>query len=127
MGREKPNSYTAEFKESAVKLANEPDQSVALVAEGLGINVNTLPTWIAKHGKAKTTDKPERTDGHLYDELKRLRKEVARLTEGRDLLKKRRRTLPRSNGEVRLGSATCPRFCRQQALSTDGRFKKRLL
>ena len=29
-----------------------------------------------------------RTDEHLYDELKRLKKEVARLTEERDLLKK---------------------------------------
>lgn len=28
------------------------------------------------------------TDEHLYDELKRLKKEVARLTEERDLLKK---------------------------------------
>ena len=29
-----------------------------------------------------------RTDEHLYEELKRLKKEVARLTEERDLLKK---------------------------------------
>jgi transposase len=58
------------------------------VAKELGINVNTLHTWIAKYSQAKTTDKPERTDEHLYDELKRLRKEVARLTEERDLLKK---------------------------------------
>ena len=88
MSREKPNTYTAEFRESAVKLANESDQSVAQMAKELGINVNTLHTWIAKYSKAKTTDKPERTDEHLYDELKRLRKEVTRLTEERDLLKK---------------------------------------
>lgn len=30
----------------------------------------------------------KRADEHLYDELKRLKKEVARLTEERDLLKK---------------------------------------
>ena len=88
MSRENPNTYTAEFRASAVKLANESDQSVAHVAKELGINVNTLHTWIAKYSKAKTTDKPERTDEHLYDELKRLRKEVTRLTEERDLLKK---------------------------------------
>jgi transposase len=58
------------------------------VAKELGINVNTLHTWIAKYSNPKTTDKPERTDEHLYDELKRLRKEVTRLTEERDLLKK---------------------------------------
>lgn len=87
MSREKPNTYTAEFRESAIKLANESDQSVAQVAKELGINVNTLHTWIAKYSKAKA-DKPVRTDEHLYDELKRLRKEVTRLTEERDLLKK---------------------------------------
>ena len=78
MSGEKPTIYTAELRESAVKLANESDQSVAQVAKELGINVNTLHTWIAKYSQAKTTHKPERTDEHLYDELKRLRKEVAR-------------------------------------------------
>jgi len=52
MSREKPNTYTAEFRESAVKLANESNQSVAQVAKELGINVNTLHTWIAKYSKA---------------------------------------------------------------------------
>lgn len=32
MSREKPNTYTAEFRASAVKLANESDKSVAQVA-----------------------------------------------------------------------------------------------
>jgi transposase len=88
MSREKTNTYTAEFRESAVKLANESNQSITQVAKELGINVNTLLTWIAKYSNPKTTDKPEQTDEHLYDELKRLRKEVTRLTEERDLLKK---------------------------------------
>jgi transposase len=39
-------------------------------------------------------DKAVRTDDHLYDELKRLKKENARLTEELDLLKKRQLTLP---------------------------------
>jgi transposase-like protein len=86
MRREKPNTYTAEFKQSAVRLANASSQPVTQVAKELGINVNTLHTWIGKYSKAKATDKPERTDDHLYDELKRLRKEVTRLTEERDLL-----------------------------------------
>jgi transposase len=67
---------------------NPINQSVAQVSKDLGINVNTLHTWVAKYSKAQVTDKPERTDEHLYDELKRLRKEVSRLTEERDLLKK---------------------------------------
>lgn len=88
MSREKPNTYTAEFRASAVKLANESDQSVAQVALDLGINANTLHTWIGKYSRRQSPDNPTRTDDHLYDELKRLKKEVARLTEERDLLKK---------------------------------------
>nr|WP_198264928.1 transposase [sulfur-oxidizing endosymbiont of Gigantopelta aegis] len=46
----KPNkSYTSEFKESAVKLANETDQPVSQTARELGVNVNTLHTWISKY------------------------------------------------------------------------------
>jgi transposase len=81
-------AYTAEFRASAVKLAIESDQPIAETAKNLGINANTLHTWIAKYSQPKSTEKPMRTDEHLYDELKRLKKEVARLTEERDLLKK---------------------------------------
>jgi transposase len=88
MKPEKPDIYTAEFRASAVKLANESDKPITQVAKDLGINVNTLHTWISKYSRPKENDKTARTDEHLYDELKRLKKEVARLTEERDLLKK---------------------------------------
>jgi len=74
MSRENPNTYTAEFRASAVKLANESDKSVAQVALDLGINVNTLHTWIGKYSRRQSPDNPVRTDAHLYDELKRSRK-----------------------------------------------------
>ena len=51
MSREKPNTYTAEFRAAAVKLANESDKSVAQVAEDLGINVNILHTWNGKYSR----------------------------------------------------------------------------
>jgi transposase len=88
MNQEKQKVYSAEFRASAVKLATESDQSIAQTAKDLGINVKTLHTWISKYSRPKTSDKAVRTDEHLYDELKRLKKEVARLTEERDLLKK---------------------------------------
>jgi len=88
MKPEKPTIYTAEFRASAVKLANESDKPITQVAKDLDINVNTLHTWISKYSRPKVSDKTARTDEHLYDELKRLKKEVARLTEERDLLKK---------------------------------------
>ncbi len=83
----KPNSYTSEFKESAVKLAIESDQPIAATARDLGVNVNTLHTWISKYSKPKQ-QLAETTDEHIYDENKRLKKELARVTQERDLLKK---------------------------------------
>ena len=82
----KSNSYTSEFKESAVKLAVESDRPVAATARDLGVNVNTLHAWIGKYSKPKKMT--ERTDEHIYDENKRLKKELARVTQERDLLKK---------------------------------------
>lgn len=106
MSQEKPKTYTAEFRASAVKLANESDHSIAQTAKDLGINVNTLHTWIGKYSRPQSADKTVRTDDHLYDELKRLKKEVAKLTEERDLLKKAAAYFAKGNGEVRLDQAT---------------------
>lgn len=84
----KPNkTYTSEFKESAVKLANEADQPVSQTARELDVNVNTLHTWISKYSKPVKAV-TSRSDEHLYDELKRLKKELAKVTQERDLLKK---------------------------------------
>lgn len=52
------------------------------------MNENTLHTWINKYSRPVDNIKAVRTDEHLYEELKRLKKEIARLTEERDLLKK---------------------------------------
>ena len=71
-----------------MKLAIDSDLPIAQTAKNLGINPNTLHTWINKYSQPKEQNKAVRTDEHLYDELKRLKKEIARLTEERDLLKK---------------------------------------
>ncbi|MBM4208372.1 MAG: transposase, partial [Gammaproteobacteria bacterium] len=42
MSNEKPKVYTDEFKESAVKLANESVKSIAQTARDIGVNENTL-------------------------------------------------------------------------------------
>ena len=88
MSKKKPNHYTAEFRASAVKLAIESDQPVSKIAEELGINPNTLHTWISKSRGPQTPGAGRTEDEHLYDELKRLRKENKRLMEERDILKK---------------------------------------
>lgn len=79
--------YPAEFKERAVKLAVESDQPIAQTARDLGVNENTLHTWIGTYHRAERQDQQVH-DEHLYEELKRLRKENARLKEERDIVKK---------------------------------------
>ena len=92
MTERKSKNYTAEFKEAAVKLAVESAQSITATAKELGVNVNTLHTWVSKFhrpkAKAKTASKAEKNDEHIYDELKRLRKENTKLREERAILKK---------------------------------------
>ena len=79
--------YPAAFKERAVKLAVEAEQSIAQTARDLGVNENTLHTWIGKYHRVERQEK-EVNDEHVYEELKRLRKENARLKEEREILKK---------------------------------------
>jgi transposase len=79
--------YPAEFTERAVKLAVETEQPIAQTARDLGINDHTLHPWIGKYHRAER-QKPQVHDEHLYEELKRLRKENTRLKEERDILKK---------------------------------------
>jgi len=87
MSQSTPRKYSAEFKERAVKLAVESEQSIAQTARDLGVNENTLHTWIGKYYREERPEK-EVQDEHLYEELKRLRKENARLKEEREILKK---------------------------------------
>jgi transposase len=70
-----------------VKLAVESHQPFSRTAEELGVNKNTLHTWIGKYHRPKQVEE-KLNEEHLYEELKRLRKENARLKEERAILKK---------------------------------------
>lgn len=82
--KEKP--YPSEFKESAVKLATSSKNPIAQTARELGVNVNTLYGWIDQYSKPR--EAAMKIDEHHFDEIKRLKKELAHVTEERDLLKK---------------------------------------
>jgi transposase len=75
--------YTDEFKKEAVKQVTERGYSVAEVAERPGVTSNSLYTWIRRFGgkasKADTQDKAE---------IAKLKSELRRVTEERDILKK---------------------------------------
>jgi len=86
--RNKAKSYTAEFKESAVKLAVESKRPLAQTARELGVSQDTLYGWVRQyHGKPQPVQ-AEVNSEHLYEELKRLRREVSSLKEERDILVK---------------------------------------
>lgn len=82
------SNYSSEFKQNAVKLAVESDQSVSQTARDLGVNANTLYTWISKYHQPVSPASKGPGEKHPYEELKRLRREVALLKEERDILKK---------------------------------------
>ena len=69
--------YPAEFKERAGKLAIESDQPIAQTARDLGVHENTFHTGIGKYHRAERQEQQVQ-DEHLYEELKRLRKDNAR-------------------------------------------------
>ncbi|MGZ8186393.1 MAG: transposase, partial [Methylobacter sp.] len=66
MSPEKAKTYTAEFRASAVKPANESDKPIAQTAREPGVNENTLHTWINKYSRPLEQNKTVRTDEHLY-------------------------------------------------------------
>ncbi|MCX7902829.1 MAG: transposase [Burkholderiaceae bacterium] len=86
--RKKAKSYTAEFKESAVRVAVESGRPLAQTARGVGGSKDTVYGWVRQyHGKPEPGQEAVHSE-HLYDELKRLRREVSILKEERDILKK---------------------------------------
>lgn len=87
--------YSDEFKIDAVAQVTERGYSVKEAAERLGIGTKSLYTWMAKFSKPQRVSDQEA-------EVRRLKKELARVTEERDILKKRRRTSRRMQDEVRL-------------------------
>jgi transposase len=81
--------YTADFKREAVELSYQEGSSVVRIAQELGINPNILYRWRVEmrqegreafpgHGNIKASEK----------EFSELKKELARVKQERDILKK---------------------------------------
>src|SRR5690554_5489516 len=91
--------FTEEFKLEAVKQITQHRRPVAEVAKRLGVSTHSLYVWVKRYGKSAQQREQDSTEAI---ELRRLRAEVKRLTEERDILKKPQRTLPRSPAKVRV-------------------------
>jgi transposase len=82
-----PRPYPREFREGALLLVGEGGRPVAQVALELGIAESCLRRWI----KQSELDRGERDDGLTGDEreeLRRLRRENARLRQEKEILRK---------------------------------------
>ena len=91
--------YPEEFKIEAVRQATDRGHSVAQVAYRPGATTHSLYAWIRKFGPDSEQHQAKTDD---LAEIRRLQKELNRVTEERDILKKPRRTLLVSPIEVRL-------------------------
>lgn len=81
----KGKRYTEEFKIEAVKQVTERGYSVAEVANRLGTTSHSLYAWIKRYGE-KVPQQANRADEQA--ENARLKAELRRVTEERDILKK---------------------------------------
>jgi len=89
----KRRGFTREFKLEAVRLVSEGHESVTAVAERLGIRPDMLRNW-----KRQVAGLPPAQRNNIFtgpgkgpggeEEIKRLRREVERLEQERDFLKK---------------------------------------
>jgi transposase len=77
--------YTDEYKAEAVRQVTERGHSAHEVAKRLGMSGDTLYRWVREARKAPGQRAKERSH---TDEITRLRAELKRVTEERDILKK---------------------------------------
>ena len=92
MARKKVKSYSEEFRKNAVALADQPDKTAREVAESLGIHVNQIYNWRTQFkklskGQFKIIDGVDYSKSES-DEMRRLKRDNAKLKKERDFLKK---------------------------------------
>lgn len=75
-------NFTEEFKRDAVRQITERGYPVAEVSQRLGVSQHSLYEWKKKFGTSNGKGSDE------AEEIRRLKRELARVTEERDILKK---------------------------------------
>ena len=87
----KRQRFTKEFKVEAVKLLEQGHKPATQLALELGIRRNMLHKWqeqLRKKGETQAFRGPGAKPLAEYTEVERLRRELKRVTEERDILKK---------------------------------------
>ena len=81
----KQKQYTPEFKAEAVKQITERGHKVAEVSARIGVSQHSLYKWIKAHQEPAGEAQAQTSQ---TEELRRLKAELRRVTEERDILKK---------------------------------------
>lgn len=83
-------SFTAEFREQAVKLVSEEKLTLPEAARRLGMSAKTLANWMhrARTGSLSAVGESRTPVTEVEAEMTRLRRELAEAKMERDLLKK---------------------------------------
>src|SRR5579875_3239497 len=82
-----PRPYPKAFREGALELVRQGDRSIPQIAKDLGIAESGLRRW----AQQEQLNRGERTDGLTSaekEELRTLRREVARLKQEKEILRK---------------------------------------
>jgi transposase len=89
-GTNAPKVYTEEFKRSVVDHWCHSDKTAEEVAKDFGVKVWNVRDWRRRYGAThKPLDAPlPQTPEEMRREIQQLRKELARVTTQRDILKK---------------------------------------
>ncbi|MYM67078.1 IS3 family transposase [Pseudoduganella sp. FT55W] len=82
--------YTEEFKVAAVKQVIDRGHPAAEVAERLGVSIHSIYAWIKRYG---VPDAERKANDAQAEEMRRLKAELKRVTEERDILRKGRGVL----------------------------------
>ena len=87
--------YPQQFKADAVALfRSRPGATIALIADDLGVNRETLRSWVRADDRQRDTGRPARASAvgraptSVEDENAELRRRVRELEEERDILRK---------------------------------------
>lgn len=80
--------YSDEFRAEAVKQVSERGHSVVEVATRIGVSKHTLYDWVQRARSKRTAAELEPIASSDSAEVRRLKAELRRVTEERDILKK---------------------------------------
>jgi len=98
MAKRKRRSFTAEFKQEAVRLCGTGDRSLVQVARDLDLHPSVLRAWVEQHEVDEGKGSPGALTTDERGELTKLRREVRRLREDREILVKAAAFFAKENG-----------------------------